>query len=166
MEAALDRGQDRRGVVLRVVDHELAPQSGHDRQCRDARAGAPGVVYAPTAALPGRRDVVPLPAELVVGHDHHRVPAAYAALDRLDQPDEVGAAARLARVAGVLVLGADRLDERDVSQAAASPRPLRDGDELLLVAEMAQPRAGRRPFAGVTAARVPRVVVEGLVVVL
>src|SRR5437867_13445491 len=63
------------------------------------------------AALAGRRDVVPLAAELVVGDDDHRVLAAGAAPDRREQVDQVVAAAALAGVAGVLVLEPDRLDE-------------------------------------------------------
>ena len=47
---------------------------------------------------PGRRHVVPLAAELVVGHDHHRVLAAAAVLDRLEQVDQM-VAARAARSA-------------------------------------------------------------------
>ena len=38
-------------------------------------------------ALAGRRDVIPLTTELVVGHDDHRVLGALAALDGLEQVD-------------------------------------------------------------------------------
>ena len=43
-ETMLDRGHDRRRVVLRAVHDELAADPRCDRQRRDARAGAPGVV--------------------------------------------------------------------------------------------------------------------------
>src|SRR5215212_10232099 len=115
----LDRGHDRRGVVLAVVHYEPAPEPGRDRERRDARTRTPRVVRTAAATLARRRHMVPLAAELVVGHDHHRVLAAPAPLDRLDQLDEVVAAVRLARVAGMLVLGSDRLDERDGAQPAA-----------------------------------------------
>src|SRR5712692_3056929 len=109
--ALLDGGEDRGRVVLRVVDHEVAAQARRDDQGRDPGAGAPLVVRPDGAALSRRRDVVPLAAELVVGHDDHGVLPARAAVDRLQKADEVVAAAVLAGVAGVLVFEPDRLDE-------------------------------------------------------
>ena len=93
-------------------------------------------------ALARRRHVVPLAAELVVGHDDHRVACALEPWIGLEQVDQVARARVLARVAGVLVLGADRLDEADLRELAAAARVLRAGDELLLVAQV--PRALRR----------------------
>ena len=110
-------------IVARIevvsVGRELnrAPQ-----QRRDHQRGDPGARPPPVRdAGPGRRrHVVPLPAELVVGH-HHRVCRAPAGrLDRLEQVDQVVAAGAVAGVAGVLVLLADRLDEADRPAARRS----------------------------------------------
>jgi hypothetical protein len=57
--------------------------------------------------------MIPLAAELVVRDDHHRVVGTRAALDRLEQHDKVILAGCVARVPGMLVLLADRLDEAD-----------------------------------------------------
>src|SRR4051812_14550233 len=93
-------------------------------------------------ALAGRRDVVPLAAELVVGDDHHRALRAAAVLDRAEQVDEVVAARVLAGVAGMLVLRAERLDEADLLEPAAAVGVLRVGDELSLVAKVLRARVG------------------------
>ena len=77
--------------------------------------------------------MVPLTAKLVVGHDHHRVLGAVRGVDRLQERDQVIAPPDLARVAGVLVLGPDRLDEADRVELAVLRRGLRQLDELLLV---------------------------------
>ena len=84
----------------------------------------PGPHWSLMPPMPVRRsDVVPLPAELVVGHDDQRAVGVRAVLDRLEQVDEVVAAGVLAGVAGVLVLRADRLDEADrLERAALAPR--------------------------------------------
>src|SRR4051794_14629481 len=158
-EAMLDRGHDRRRVVRRVVDRETAAQAGRDRQRRDARPRPHLVVRAACArALARGRDVVPLPAELVVGDDHHRALRALRVLDRLQEVDEVVGALVLARVTGMLVLGADRLDQAHRLELAVAPRAGRERLELGLVAQVPTPRGG--------AGRVVLVVVEGLVVVL
>ena len=91
----------------------------------------------PTSCAEGlparRRDVVPLAAELVVGHDDQRVARPAGPLgDRLEQVDEVVAAVRLAGVARVLVLRAVRLDEETVGRRAVAGRR----DELALVLEV------------------------------
>ena len=52
-EAPLDRGQDRGGVVLGVVDAEALAQPRRDHECRDAGARAPHVVWAAGRALAG-----------------------------------------------------------------------------------------------------------------
>ena len=102
-----------------VVHGERVLQHRRDEQRRDPGARAPLVADAGDRLR--RRDVVPLPAELVVGHDDQRAVGVRAVLDRLEQVDEVAAAGVLAGVAGVLVLGADRLDEADRLQAQRSP---------------------------------------------
>src|SRR5437762_10534776 len=111
--AVLDGRQDRGRVVLGVVDDKLSAQALRDDQRRDPRTGAPHVVRAGDAALSGRRDVVPLAAEFVVGDDDHGVALAGALVDHLEQLDEVVAAAILACVARVLILEPDWLDEAD-----------------------------------------------------
>ena len=145
--------------MLGVIDDEVAGKARRDDQRRDPRAGAPLVIGAGRRrARAGRRDVIPLTAELVVRDDHHRVLGARRPLDRLQQGDEVVAAPGLARVAGVLVLFPDRLDEADLLQVAVVVRRVGVGDELGLVLEM---RCAR-----VRAGPVVVVVVERLVVVL
>ena len=124
---------------------------------RDPRARPHVVVRAGRAALAGRGHVVPLPAELVVGHDDHRVLGAAAVLDRAEQVDQVIGAVALARVAGVLVLGAVGLDDAHRLELAAVLGARGRGLELGLVAQV---RA-----AGL-AGRVGGEVVERLVVEL
>ena len=120
--ALLDRREHRGRVVLGVVDDERALEVRAEHERRDARPGAPLVVRAVVVALARRRHVIPLAAELVVGDEHERVLLALAVLDRLQQIDEVVAAVRLARVARMLVLLADRLDEADRLQVAVALR--------------------------------------------
>ncbi len=76
--------------------------------------------------------MIPLPAELVVRHDDQGVAGLGTALDGLDQVDQVIGAVRLARVAGMLVLVAEGLDEADLRQGAV----LRRGEERDLVLEV------------------------------
>src|SRR5919199_1856825 len=109
--ALLDRGEDRRRVVLRVVDDEVPAQERRDDEGRDARPRAPLVVRAVRVSLAGRRNVIPLPAELVVRDDDQRVLGARAVPDQVEQLDQVRASLRFARVAGMLVLLAQRLHE-------------------------------------------------------
>ena len=59
-------------------------QAGVEDERRDAGPRSHLVVHAALAALAGRRDVIPLAAELVVGHDDQG-PGAAAVLDRLEQ---------------------------------------------------------------------------------
>src|SRR5262245_57057916 len=99
--------------------------------------------------------MVPLAAELVVGDDDHRVPRARGALDGADQVDEVVAAAADARIAGVLVLESDRLDEAHRVELAV---PVRARDEVLELDLVAEVRAPGRAW------REARVVVQRLVV--
>src|SRR5207302_9241486 len=112
--AVFDGREDRGRVVLGVVDDEVAAQARREDQGGDPGAWAPLVVRSGGAALSWRRDVVPLAAELVIGHHDHGVLAAGAAVDRFQKADQVVAARGLARVAGVLVLEPDRLDEADL----------------------------------------------------
>ena len=129
----------------------------HER--RDACSGAPLVVWARDAADgAGRRHVIPLAAELVVGDDDHRVLRAGAALDRLQQVDESGAPGGLGGVAGMLVLLAERLDEADRLEVALLVRSLDGVDEGGFVLQM----VGARLRPG----RVVREVVERLMVEL
>src|SRR5438105_15364148 len=107
----LDGSQNRGGVVLRAVDDQVDGQPRGDDQSRNPGAGAPLIVRTSDAALAGRGHVVPLPAELVIGHHDHRVLAAGAALKIREQVNEVTTATALARVARMLVLEPDRLHE-------------------------------------------------------
>ena len=91
--------------------HTIVFDAAADHQRGDARAGAEQIVDALCAAHAWWRDVVPLTTELVVGHDDQRVLALRSADNCLDQVDEVITAVRLAGVAGVFVLDAERLDE-------------------------------------------------------
>jgi hypothetical protein len=164
-EAVLDRREDRRRVVLGAVHDEVALEMRRDDERRDPCAGPPLVERAVAVPLAGRRDVIPLAAELVVGDDDHRVLRAAAVLDVLQEVDEVVAALRLAGVAGVLVLFAERLDEAHRRQLAVVPlRPLRGRDERLLVLQMCAAGRVERLEARVDGVR-PEVV-ERLVVVL
>ena len=158
-EAVHQCGDDRRRVVRRAVDAEPAVQARCERERRDP-AARPHVVARPRrgGALAGRRDVVPLAAELVVGDDHHRVLLAARPAHGAQQVDHVVGARVLAGVAGVLVLGADRLDEADRLELAAAIRSVRERLELVFVAQVLDPR--------LRAGRVVLVVVERLVVVL
>ena len=89
--------------------------------------------------LAWRRDVVPRAAELVVGHDDHRVLRAAAALDRLQQRYNVLAAASHAGVAGVLVVRCDGLDEADRIELAGLRRGVCELDEFLFVTQVRPP---------------------------
>ena len=73
--ALLDRREDRRRVVLRVVDDLVPTQERRDDQRRDARPRAPLVMRAGGVSLARRRDVIPLPAELVVRDDRPSCPS-------------------------------------------------------------------------------------------
>src|SRR5712692_3197035 len=106
--------------MLRVVDHEGAPQERRDDKRWNASPRAPEIVRAGLATLAGRGDVVPLAAELVVGHHHHRVLATGAAFDRPQKLDQVVAARALARVTRMFVVLSDGLDKADPIQVALS----------------------------------------------
>src|SRR4051794_8765098 len=134
--AVLERRDDRRRVVLAAVDDERVLQVRRENQRRNPRSRAPDVVRPVVVPLTGRRDVIPLTAELVVRDDHHRVLRAAAPLDPLEQVHEVVAAVRLARVAGVLVLGSERLHEADVGELAFLCRRTEEVLELDLVAKV------------------------------
>ena len=110
-------------------------------------------------ALAGRRDVVPLPAELVVGHDDHRVLGAAAALDRLSSSTRWPLPSLHVRVAGVLVLGADGLDEAHRLERAVLLR-------ALAPAPRTRPRRAGAPRARGRAGREGGEVVQRLVVEL
>ena len=159
-EAVLDRGHDRRRVVRGVVDRERAAQAGRDRQRRDPGRGSHLVVRAGRRrALARRRDVVPLAAELVVGDDDHRVLRAgdrWTDCRRSTRWSEPGV---LAGVAGVLVLGADRLDQAHRLEPAVPARARRR-------APRTPPRRAGAARRAVGARGERRVVVERLVVVL
>ena len=64
--------------------------------------------------------MIPRAAELVVGDDHQRVLPAVALFDRFEQLHKVAAAGALTRVAGMLVLRADRLHETDRLEVAGT----------------------------------------------
>jgi hypothetical protein len=70
-----------------VVNGRLR-QASTDEDRRDARAGPEQVVDAGCARA-GRRDVVPLPTELVVRHQDQVVAGLRPGLERLDQVDEM-----------------------------------------------------------------------------
>ena len=88
--------------------------------------------------------MVPLPAELVVGHDHQSVARTAALVDRPQQFDDVLAAGVLARIARMLVLGADRLHEADGFQPAGLAGCGEGLQELRLVTQMRGPRRRAR----------------------
>ena len=132
------------------------PERFSDREMISAGIRVPGpqASCTPTVvARPGRGHVVPLAAELVVGHDHQGVAGLRSGRDRLEQVDQVVAAVGLAGVAGVLVLRAVRLDEADRRQGAG----LGGGEEVGLVLQV-----GAAGLAGGVVGEV----VERLVVVL
>ena len=110
-------------IDTRVLD------ASPDHQRRDARARTELVVHTLGAPHAWWRDVVPLPAELVVGHDDQRALGLRSVLDRLDEVDEVVAAVRLAGLARMLVLVAEGLDEARRRQLAG----LGCVEEVLLV---------------------------------
>ena len=107
------------------------------------------VVVAPGPAA----DVVPLPAELVVGDDRPSCPSRRRSAGRPQQLHQVVGARVLSGVARVLVLGADRLDQPHGFELAARARARR--------------RAPRTPPRHAGAAAAPacrgrrRVVVDG-----
>src|SRR6266576_4900951 len=118
LEPRLDRLEDRRRVVLGVIDAERVHEARCEHERGNARTRTEQVMRACDATLAGWGHVIPLTAELVVGHDHHRVLRTRAALDRFQQRDEMGIAVRRRGVAGMLVLLADRLHEADSPEAA------------------------------------------------
>src|SRR6266511_2040217 len=158
----LERRNDRRRVVLDAVDDEVILEVRREDERGDSRSRAPDIVRSGYAALSGRRNVIPLAAELVVRDDDHGVLRARTLLDRLEQVDEMVTAVGLARVAGMLVLRPERLHEADLPELALVRR--RGGEilELDLVAEVLLPVL--RPLLRLGRER--REVVEGLVVVL
>src|SRR4051812_34060885 len=89
-----------------------------------------------------------------------------AVLDPPQQSDEVVAPVRHARVARMLVLGAERLDERDSTKLAALPGRLRQSDELLLVAQVVDAGPRLRAVTVRAGAGVIREVVERLMMEL
>src|SRR3982074_254237 len=109
-------------------------------QGRNPGSGTPLIVRPRRRALPRWDNVVPGATELVIGHHDHRVPGAAAALDRLDQVDQVIAARADAGVAWMLVFKPDRLDEADRVQLAAVLRPAGELDERLLILQVRAPR--------------------------
>ena len=102
-----------------MVDDEVPVQERRHDQGGDPRPGSPQVMRSGCPTLARRHRVVPLAAELVVGDHDHRVLAAAAVVDRLQEVDQVVAAAAFARVAGVLVLEPDRFDEAHRVELAA-----------------------------------------------
>ena len=123
--ALLDELQDGRRVVLGVVDEALLGERRDDDR-RHARARAPLVDHR-------RRDVVPAAAVLVVGDDDGGVVPVRAVLDRADQIGDVLLAVEQGGVAGVLVVGAERLDERHGGQLCRRRRPCRSPSSSLQV---------------------------------
>src|SRR3954447_11402274 len=109
---ALDRGDDRRGVVGLVV-HAGAVELAADDQGRYPGTRAEQVRRAGrgVASLPGRRYVVPRAAELVVRDHDQGVLAGGSAERGLEQVDEVALAVVGAGVSRVFVLLTDGLDE-------------------------------------------------------
>ncbi|MEY9266371.1 hypothetical protein ABIF23_005766 [Bradyrhizobium elkanii] len=96
-----------------------------DQERRNAGARAPlirSLGFGTMTVERRRRNVVPLPAELVIGDDDQRVLAIRPLDDRLDEIDEMLAAFGLAGVARMLVLLADRLDEADLLQPTGPGR--------------------------------------------
>src|SRR5262249_53138395 len=108
--APLDELEDRGGVVLGVVDEALLGGGGDD-DGGDAQAGAPAVDHR-------RGDVVPGATVLVVGDDDRGVLPVGAVLDGADEVDGVLLALADVGVAGVLVVGAEGLDEGDRREGA------------------------------------------------
>src|SRR4029079_6821431 len=97
-------------------------------------------------------------AELVVGDDDHRVLRARGGHHGVDELDEVVGPRVLARVARVLVLRPDRLDEADRLELAGLRGALRARQELRLVTQVLRAHRRARGERGE--------VVERLVVVL
>src|SRR5262249_33187513 len=126
VEALLDGLQDGQGVVPGVV-HETLLGVGGDDDGGDAGAVAPGAV-----AEVGRADVVPEAAVLVVGDDDGGVGPGVAVLDGVDDVGDVLLALQQVGVTGVLVIGADRLDEADRGQTAVG----QVGEERRLVLQV------------------------------
>src|SRR4051812_20627954 len=89
-------------------------------------------MWAVTVALAWRCDVVPLASVLVVCHEDQGVAGPLAVLDGADEVDQVPLAVRRAGVAGVLVLGAVRLDEAHGREGAG----LGSREEVLLILQM------------------------------
>ena len=114
--------------------HETLLGVRRDDDRRHAAAGPPLVF--------GRRcNVVPEAAVLVIRDDHYCMRGLWAVLDVLEQLDHMVFADQHIGVAGVLVVLAQRLDERDSRQRAR----IGFGDEMGLVLEM-------HAFAGVPSA--------------
>src|SRR3954454_22095139 len=86
-------------------------QMRSDDERRYTRSWTVQVVDALRAPHAWRRNMVPLPAELVVRDDDQRLVPVRPAFDRLDEVDEVITAVGLTRVAGMFVLVAQGLHE-------------------------------------------------------
>src|SRR6185437_8150028 len=130
-EAARDEFDDRRRVVLRVVD-VTAPGERRTDQRRNARAGSPTIAG-------GRRNVVPEAAVLVVGDDDRRRRPQRARLDARQQRRDVLVAGQDIGIPRMLVQHALGLVERDLREFALVDA----GDQVLVVFQMAG--AVRRP---------------------
>src|SRR3954470_750942 len=89
-----------------------------DDERRDTRSWTEQVVDALRGPHAWRRNMVPLPTELVVGDDDQRLVPVRPTLDRLDEVDEVITAVGLTRVAGMFVLVAQRLHKAHRRQLA------------------------------------------------
>ena len=114
----LDRREDRCGVVLGAIDHEVATKPRGNDQCRDPGSWTPLVRNPFVVALSGGCHVVPRATEFVVGRNHEGVVLAGGSLDGLDQINEVTAALTLTGITGMLVLRSDGLDEAHGLQLA------------------------------------------------
>src|ERR1700730_6589139 len=142
-----------------MVDGEVVAQARRDDQGRDPSTRSPDIMRAGCAALAGRCDMVPLPAELIVGGDDQRVLLAGAALDRFDQIHQMLTPARLVCVSRMFVIGSERLDKAHRPEIAL-PGGSRGG-ELHEFAFMSQVLSACRRARGVA-----RKVVQGLVMEL
>ena len=144
--ARLDEREDRERLVRGMVDESLLCER-RDDHCWDPEPRSPAVDDR-------RRHVIPPATVLVVGDDDHGMRPDGAILYGLDQLGYLLLAGDERRVARVLVLVADRLDEGDGREA---PRG-QVAKEVRLILEVARPLG--------CAGRVPGEVDEGLVVEL
>jgi hypothetical protein len=103
----------------------------------DARPRAVLIVWpvGRRGTLPGRRDVIPLATELVVSNQDERLLAVGPSRMDFEQVDQMAITVCRCWRSRVLVLFADRLDERDGRQCAASC----GGDELGFVRRCVRP---------------------------